>query len=153
MQWTTAKEVTEIWTGSEPPEESDKVLNALILTAEAIILSRFPSIQYRITNGTLALKIVQYVVSGMVQRAFQTANDGRISYSNTTGPFAESGSYSNSRRGLYISDDELALLAPKSVQNKAFSIDMDRNSRGVAFTDSGYYNGYYYNSNGYTGRG
>jgi hypothetical protein len=152
MTWAQPADIIDRWTGSEAPAEDDRVLIVLIGDAEDIILGKYPSIQTRITSGQLTLRRVQIVLAGMVQRAYQTAQDGRIAYSNGAGPFSESGSYGDSRRGLFLTKDEIALLAPPEVHGKAFSIDLDANSnRTFGFNETGFYNGYYYQANSFTG--
>jgi hypothetical protein len=155
MAWATAADIIDRWTGSEAPDENDRVLSVLIEDAEEVILSRFPKIQERIDNGSLRLRRVQIVMGGMVQRAYQTRQDGLVSYSNGVGPFSEGGSYGDTRRGLYLTADEISKLAPSANQKgKAFSINLDtRGGSSVKFWDTGYYGGYFYRADGYTGEG
>lgn len=155
MTWANSRDIIDRWTGSEAPDESDRVLGVLIEDAEEVILGRFPKIQARIDNGSLRLRAVQIVLAGMVQRAYQTRQDGLVSYSNGVGPFSEGGSYGDTRRGLYLTADEISKLAPSTNQSgKAFSINLDtRAGRSVNFWDDGYYGEYYYHANGYTGEG
>jgi hypothetical protein len=153
MTWTTPEDVTSRWTGTEPPADDDTTLLVLIGDAEDEVLTHFPKIQQRIDSGALRLRTVQIVVAAVVQRAYQSKQDGLLSYSNGVGPFSEGGSYADTRRGTYLDDYDIKRLSPPKSGSKAFSIDMDRSNSSTAFWPTGFVNGYFYRADGYTGEG
>ena len=138
MARVTEEDVISRWTGTDDiPDETDTTLITLVGDAEALILKRYPNIQARIDNNLLEERLVKMVVSSMVQRAYQSTLDGKNQYSYSSGPFSESGSYgSDSKRGLYLTEDEISLLSP-SESGKAFMTNMDTGASN--FYDSGVY--------------
>lgn len=125
MAWATFNDVTVRWVGSDVPTDTDLV-EALIADAEQVILASYPAIQDRITAGTLPLARVTFVVTQMVSRVLRNP-EGLSSWQQTSGPFMQGRSWANgSRNGLYLTDDEVAMLAPIS-RGKAFEIDLAPN--------------------------
>lgn len=154
MKWATPADVVTRWTGSEAPDEDDATIGVLVEDAEEIILGKYPNIDTRIKNGSLGVRTVIIVIAGMVQRAYQSRQDGLTSYSNGVGSFSESGAYGDMRRGLYLTRDEISYLAPNLTAGKAFSVDMlPKNYRRFGIGETGMYHGYFYRENGYTGEG
>lgn len=144
--WVTVTDVLNRWVDQEErPAEADVLLTTLVEDAQVIIGNKFSNIQSRIDALTLNPTLVKIVVAQMVQRAYNTELSGKVSYSYSSGPFSEQGSYSDSsKKGIYLTEDEIQLLQPKEAQSKAFSINMDQGQAN--FPINGYLdNPYYYN--------
>lgn len=125
--WVQPQDVLDRWTGDDAPAVNDKILITLIDDAEILLEARFSNIAERIQNETLKDGILKIVVSAMVQRAYNSEPTNKASYSYTSGPFSEQGSYSGSsgEDGMSLTQKEIALLAPKGSLSRAFSVNMD----------------------------
>lgn len=122
--WTTPNDVIKRWVGGDSPSEASPVLVEIIADAEDEILRHYPKIQVRIDSNELPLRRVQRVVSDVVQRAYKIAGDYRTSYSETSGPFAQSASYgSDTPRTVRLTADEVSMLAPQS-DSGAYTLNM-----------------------------
>jgi hypothetical protein len=126
--WTSSQDVLDVWVGDNKPEDVE-LINALILKAETIILATYPQIQARIDAGTLNINVVIYTVAEMVEAVLRNPEQ-KSSYSYTTGPYAESASFTGSKKGIYLTNEQKKLLAPNST-NKAKSIDLLAGSNAV----------------------
>jgi hypothetical protein len=127
MTWATFEDVTVRWVGPGAPTDEDLV-NALISDAEQVILASYPGIQDRIDEESLPEARVTLVVTQMVSRVLRNP-EGLTSWQQTTGPFSQARSYGAGSTGLYLTDDELRMLAP-TTKGKAFEIDLG--SRAVS---------------------
>jgi hypothetical protein len=124
MAWASYADVTDRWVGTGAPVDEDMV-NVLIEDAETIILSQYPKIQDRIDAGTLAAQVVKMVVVRQVIRVLR--NPENLSYwQQQTGPFGQGRTFGKDS-DIWLTDDELELLAPKRL-DKAFSIDLGANA-------------------------
>lgn len=151
MVWITVEEVLNRWTGGDAPSATDPVLLTLLDDAEAIVLRQYPAIQVRLDDLSLDARLLKMVMAGMIQRAYLTAHDNRANWSYASGPFSESAGAASTKRGLYLTDDDISLLAPTNAGNKAFSVNMDvapGRFSGLALQGPGWYNGYWYSGNG-----
>ena len=118
-RWTTFEDITDRWIGSGMPDDEDLV-NALILDAEAVILSQYPRIQERIDAETLSEDLVTMVTARMVTRVLR--NPENLSYwQQTTGPFGQGRTFGKAI-DIWLTSDERSLLAP-STRGKAFSFN------------------------------
>lgn len=123
MSWTTFTDITDRWVGSNAPTDADLV-NALILDAEAVILSEFPKIQDRITAGTLSVSVVKMVVSRQVSRVLR--NPENLTYwQQNTGPFGQGRTFGKDN-DIWLTDDEEELLMPKRL-DKAYEFNLAPN--------------------------
>lgn len=125
MAWTTFTDVTTRWVGAGVPTDEDLV-GALIDDAEQVILASYPLIQDRIDDDSLPLARVIFVVAQMVTRVLRNP-EGLNSWQQTTGPFSQSRSYGQDNSGIYLTDNELGLLAPVT-RGKAFEVDLAPNA-------------------------
>lgn len=126
--WVTPEEVLNRWTGTDDiPDENDITLATLIDDAEAVIALEVAGVSERLLDGTLDSRLLKMVVSNVVQRAWQSKQDGKLSYAYGSGPFNESGSYGNTRRGIYLEPEERALITKKGTNAGAFMISLDNN--------------------------
>jgi hypothetical protein len=121
MSWTTFQDVTDRWVGPGVPEDSDLVA-ALIVDAEAVILSEYPRIQERIDAETLPLSTVVMVVVRMVSRQLRNP-EGLTYWQQTTGPFGQARNYGSNPQDVWLTPDEKKLLSP-SKKGKAFSVNL-----------------------------
>lgn len=127
--WVTPEDVTSRWLGGGVPAVNSPILATLIEDAEDAVLEVYPRIQERIDGGTLPLNRVKRVVSGVVIRAYKIASDYRNSYSETTGPFSQSGSFSDGTpRTISLTEEEIRTLAPNRTK-QAFTVSMAANMR------------------------
>lgn len=118
-RWTTFEDITERWIGSGMPDD-ETLVNALILDAEAVILSQYPRIQERIDAETLSEDLVTMVTARMVTRVLR--NPENLSYwQQTTGPFGQGRTFGKAI-DIWLTSDERSLLAP-STRGKAFSFN------------------------------
>lgn len=121
MTWATFEDVTARWVGSGAPTD-ENLVTALIEDAEAVILAQFPAIQGRIDDETLPLGTVVLVVTRMVSRLLRNP-EGLTYWQQTTGPFGQARNYGSAGQDIWLTSDELGLLAPKN-KGKAFSVDL-----------------------------
>ena len=125
MAWTTADEVIAAWVGDDAPSDASKV-GVWIGKAEREVRRRVPDLQSRLDGGAEPdlLDSIKDVVTAMVTRVFRNP-EGVRSVSSGTGPFSASTTYGGDHPGgLYLTDDELAALAPTGSSTGAFTIDM-----------------------------
>jgi hypothetical protein len=121
MSWATPQDVLDRWVGNDKPTDTDLV-QALIDDAEAVILAEFPKIQDRIDDEELPLNVVVLVVTRMVGRLLR--NPENLTYlQQQTGPFGQAKNYGSQQLDIWLTSDELDLLAPKKT-GKAFSVDL-----------------------------
>lgn len=99
------------------PEQS--VAQALLDDAWAILLTRRPSLEQQITDGTVADASVRVVVAAMVLRVLRNPNGVK---SWTVDDYSETRDNSLAAGALYVSDDELGLISPGGTGDGAFSI-------------------------------
>lgn len=121
MAWATFDDVVARWVGSGAPTDQDLV-TALISDAEQVILSEYPAIQDRVTTGALPEARLTFVVTSMVSRVLRNP-EGLTYWQQQTGPFGQSRNYGTDFSGIYLTDNELKLLAPVT-RGKAFEVDM-----------------------------
>lgn len=138
--WTSSQDVLDLWVGDNKPEDIELV-NALILKAETIILATYPQIQARIDAGTLSIKVVIYVVAEMVEAVLRNPEQ-KSSYSYTTGPYAETASFTGAPKGIYLTTEQKKLLAPDTT-GKAKQVDLLAGSNKVYDNAGVGYVGYY----------
>lgn len=120
MSWAIPQDVIDRWVGSDVPTDLDLV-QALINDAEAVILSEYPKIQDRIDDEELSLATVVMVQCRMVMRLLR--NPEALTYlQQTTGPFGQARNFGTGNSDIWLSDNELSLLAPKT-RGKAFEVN------------------------------
>jgi len=118
-QWTSPQDIRDRWVGSDAPSDDD-LLTALILDAEAVIVSTFPRIQERIDDELLSESVVTMVTSRMVSRLIR--NPENLSYwQQNTGPFGQGRTFGNDK-DIWLTQDERLMLAPQN-SGKAFSFN------------------------------
>lgn len=125
MAWATFDDVVSRWVGSGAPTDQDLV-NALISDAEQVILSEYPAIQDRIDSGALPEARVTFVVTSMVSRVLRNP-DGVTYWQQQTGPFGQARNFGADSVGIYLTDNEIKLLAPVT-RGKAFEVDAGWNA-------------------------
>lgn len=123
MSWTSPQDVLDRWVGNDQPTDFDLV-QAIINDAETVVLSEYPRIQERITDGALPLSTVVMVVSRMVTRVLRNP-EGLTYWQQNTGPFGQARNYGD-RTDLWLEANEKQLLAPNSA-GKAFSFTIAPN--------------------------
>lgn len=121
MAWATFEDVTSRWVGSGAPTDQ-ALVDALIADAEAVILAEYPRIQERIDADTLPISTVIMVVTRMVSRVLR--NPEGLSYvQQTTGPFGQAKNYGTTSSDIWLTGDEIKLLAPKR-KGKAYEVNV-----------------------------
>lgn len=132
MSWATPQDIIDRWVGNDVPTDTD-LMEALIADAEAVILSEFPKIQERIDDDELPLAVVTLVVSRMVSRLLR--NPENLTYwQQQTGPFGQARNYGGNNSDIWLSDQELTLLAPKK-RGKAFEVNQGFDAISPAVVD------------------
>jgi hypothetical protein len=132
MSWATPQDIIDRWVGNDVPTDTD-LMEALIADAEAVILSEFPKIQERIDDDELPLAVVTLVVSRMVSRLLR--NPENLTYwQQQTGPFGQARNYGGNSSDIWLSDQELTLLAPKK-RGKAFEVNQGFDAVSPAVVD------------------
>lgn len=127
MSWATPQDIVDRWVGNDVPTDVD-LMEALIADAEAVILAEFPKIQDRIDDNELALGTVVMVVSRMVTRLLR--NPENLSYwQQQTGPFMQARNFAGAASDIWLTDNELSLLAPKS-RGKAYEVNQGYDAVG-----------------------
>lgn len=124
MTWVTPEEVITAWRGSEPPEADDAGLAKFIEYAEDAILQVYPGIQSRIDSGEIPAIRLERVVVSVVIRAWEVGFNPQTSFSETIGSFSMAGSFASGVKGIYLTKEEIASLAPRNL-GKAFEINVD----------------------------
>lgn len=120
MAWATFDDVVARWVGSGAPTDQDLV-TALISDAEQVILAEYPKIQDRVTSGALPEARLTFVVTSMVSRVLRNP-EGLTYWQQQTGPFGQARNYGTDFAGIYLTENELKLLAPIT-RGKAFEVD------------------------------
>jgi len=132
MSWATPQDIIDRWVGNDVPTDTD-LMEALIADAEAVILSEFPKIQERIDDEELSLSVVTLVVSRMVSRLLR--NPENLTYwQQQTGPFGQARNYGNGNGDIWLTENELSLLAPNK-RGKAFEVNQGYNAISPAVVD------------------
>lgn len=116
--FATAADLAARWRPLTPTEEA--VAAERLADASAMIRTRAPGIDARITAGTLDAAVPRLVACEMVRRAMSVADVGVASVQESAGPFSTNVSYSNAVGSIYISKAEMRLLRPR----RAFTIDL-----------------------------
>ena len=120
MSWATPQDIVDRWVGNDVPTDID-LMTALIADAESVILAEYPLIQTRIDDSELPLNTVIMVVVRMVSRLLR--NPENLTYwQQQTGPFGQARNYGSGNGDIWLTDNELSLLAPKR-RGKAFEVD------------------------------
>lgn len=118
-QWTVPQDIRDRWVGSDAPTDDD-LLTALILDAEAVILTNFPRIQERIDDDLLSESVITMVTSRMVSRLIR--NPENLTYwQQQTGPFGQGRTFGKDQ-DIWLTQDERLMLAPQN-SGKAFSFN------------------------------
>ena len=120
MAWATFEDVVSRWVGAGAPTDTDLV-EALIADAEQVILATYPAIQDRIDSNTLPEARVTFVVTSMVSRVLRNP-EGLTYWQQQTGPFGQARNFGTDFSGIYLTDNEIKLLAPVT-RGKAFEVD------------------------------
>lgn len=127
MSWATPQDIIDRWVGNDVPTDND-LMEALITDAEAVILAEFPKIQDRIDDNELPLGTVVMVVSRMVTRLLR--NPENLSYwQQQTGPFMQARNFGTQPTDIWLTENELSLLAPKR-RGKAFEVNQGYDAVG-----------------------
>lgn len=121
MSWATPLDIQNRWVGSGAPTD-EALVQALIDDAEAVILAEYPKIQDRITAALLPVSTVVMVVSRMVTRMLRNP-EGLTYWQQNTGPFGQGKNYGSGNADIWMSADEIKLLAPKR-KGKAYELDL-----------------------------
>ena len=120
MSWATPQDIIDRWVGNDVPTDT-ALMTALIADAESVILSEYPGIQTRIDDLELPLNTVTMVVVRMVTRLLR--NPENLTYwQQQTGPFGQARNYGTGNGDIWMTDNELSMLAPKR-RGKAYEVD------------------------------
>lgn len=125
MSWATPEDVISRWVGSGAPTD-ESLISALISDAEAVILAEYPLIQDRIDADKLPLATVVMVVSRMVTRMLRNP-EGLTYWQQSTGPFGQGKNYGSDTTDIWLTSDEIKLLAPKR-KGKAYELNLAPNA-------------------------
>jgi hypothetical protein len=120
MSWATPQDIIDRWVGNDVPTDLDLV-QALINDAEAVILAEYPKIQDRIDDDELPLATVVMVESRMVMRLLRNP-EGLTYWQQTTGPFGQARNFGTGNSDIWLTENEISILAPKS-RGKAFEVN------------------------------
>lgn len=132
MSWATPQDIIDRWVGNDVPTDTD-LLTALIADAESVILGTYPGIQTRIDNDSLPLATVTMVVSRMVTRLLRNP-EGLTYWQQQTGPFGQARNYGSTGQDIWLSPEEVALLAPVRA-GKAFEVNQGFNATSGSSED------------------
>lgn len=149
MTWAIPQDITDRWVGAGVPTDTD-LMTALIADAEAVILAEYPAIQARIDATTLPLSTVKMVVVRMVSRIMRNP-EGLSYWQQNTGPFGQGKNYGQGNADIWMSAEEVKLLAPKR-KGKAFEVDLapfaipGMTVSGNLISEYGVFNGFYFDT-------
>lgn len=110
--YATTDDVAARWRPLTDAEEI--VAQTLLGDASAMIRQRWPDVDARLADETLAMEDVTRVVASMVKRAMLNAgSEGVEQQSQTAGPFAINNKFANPTGALYITAEEALLFEPE----------------------------------------
>jgi len=92
-------------------EQEREAAGGLLPLGSAVIRHRFPSIDSRIDAGHLDPNLVKLVLVQMVIRVLRNPEGLRVM---SLGAYSETRESSPDHLGLHLTDDEVAVLAPRS---------------------------------------
>lgn len=121
--WATVHDVTSRWIASTMAPQ-DEVVSAYLDDASELIDAEFPDLRARAARAPQVGRRARLVCVRMVMRVL-TNPDMVRSVQDTTGPFSGGVTYAaETLSGLYLSDDDRALLRPDPARTQqAFTID------------------------------
>lgn len=106
-----------------PLTDQELVDSAILIDrASRLIRRNFQDVDARISAGDLTAEEVADVVCAMVERAL-LLKVGVRSSTEQRGPWSETATYTNATGGLYLTDDDRAVFAPRGSSGRAFTID------------------------------
>lgn len=117
--WATVEDVEARWVRTDENKVGTPTIQAWIDDAEQVVSHEFPDIADRIDAGDLPVERVRMVVCSMVLRVLRNPQNHR---SLSTGPFSVTFA-GDSPGGVWMTDEERAMLAPPEETSGAFSID------------------------------
>lgn len=124
----TPEQVVSRWNDADSePETDDVALRVLIEDVLALAEYKFPTLEKRVDNNQISLRVVQLTLCTVVKRAYLTNSNGLSSYSYSSGPFSESGTYGNNvnKNGtIWFTQEEISLLGAQDVSG-GFKINLD----------------------------
>ena len=132
MSWASPQDIIDRWVGNDVPTDID-LLTALIADAESVILGTYPGIQTRIDNDSLRLATVTMVVARMVTRLLRNP-EGLTYWQQQTGPFGQARNYGSSGQDIWLSTEEISLLAPARA-GKAYEVNQGYNATSGSSED------------------
>jgi hypothetical protein len=132
MSWASPQDIIDRWVGSDIPTDTD-LLTALIADAESVILGTYPGIQTRIDNNELSLSTVTMVVARMVTRLLRNP-EGLTYWQQQTGPFGQARNYGSSGQDIWMSPEEVGILAPVRA-GKAYEVNQGYNATSGSSED------------------
>lgn len=132
MSWASPQDIIDRWVGNDIPTDID-LLTALIADAESVILGTYPGIQTRIDNDSLRLATVTMVVARMVTRLLRNP-EGLTYWQQQTGPFGQARNYGSSGQDIWLSTEEISLLAPARA-GKAYEVNQGYNATSGSSED------------------
>lgn len=132
MSWASPQDIIDRWVGNDIPTDID-LLTALIADAESVILGTYPGIQTRIDNDSLRLATVTMVVARMVTRLLRNP-EGLTYWQQQTGPFGQARNYGSSGQDIWLSTEEVSLLAPARA-GKAYEVNQGYNATSGSSED------------------
>lgn len=132
MSWASPQDIIDRWVGNDVPTDID-LLTALIADAESVILGTYPGIQIRIDNDSLRLATVTMVVARMVTRLLRNP-EGLTYWQQQTGPFGQARNYGSSGQDIWLSTEEISLLAPARA-GKAYEVNQGYNATSGSSED------------------
>lgn len=108
------------WQDIRPPLTDNQIEEGTFLLERAarVIRRAFRDVDDRIASGSLLVEDVADISVDMVQRVLNRT-PGIESETDQRGPFARTVRYSNPDAGLYLTDDEKALLSPTGQQSRS----------------------------------
>jgi hypothetical protein len=107
--FATPADVSELWRPLSLQEAA--VAAARLLMVSALIRQLVPTVETRISSGSLDPDVVKLIAVDAVRRAMENPSEGVRSRTQTVGPFSESVTYTDAgQAGVWLSDAEVALL-------------------------------------------
>lgn len=118
--FATPEDVEAVWQQALTDAQTIATAQWLVY-ASALIRSRVPTVDDRITAGTLDAELTKFVAVSMVLRMLRNP-EGIRQESETLGSWSHSATYSEaiSSGRLFLTDEELGLLKP--LKSGAFSV-------------------------------
>lgn len=112
----TAEDILARWVGAgKPVRDDDPTFTILLEDAKDIIKNFSPNIDMLISAGAVSNAMVKQVITSMITRYYETAQQYATNYSESVGGFSHSASYGADKKSgvMHLTNDEKLIITGK----------------------------------------